>query len=47
LLAPGALLRKRVEHRLKSAVPGATIRADEVKPERGAVRAALRALAVA
>jgi len=47
LLAPGALLRKRVEQRLKSAAPGATLRAAEVKPERGAVRAALRALATA
>ena len=47
LLAPGALLRKRVEQRLKSAVPGATIRAEEVRPERGAVRAALRALTAA
>jgi glucosamine kinase len=47
LLAPGALLRKRVEQRLKSAVPGAAIRVEEVRPERGAVRAALRALSVA
>lgn len=47
LLAPGALLRKRVEQRLRSAVPGAVIRADEVRPERGAVRTAVRALSMA
>ena len=38
----GSMLRKRLEHRLKSAVPGANIRADAVNPARGAVRAALR-----
>ncbi len=46
LLAPGASLRRRVEHRLKSAVPGAQIRAEEVVPVRGAVRGALRFLGV-
>jgi glucosamine kinase len=46
LLAPGASLRRRVEHRLKSAVPGAQIRPDEVVPVRGAVRGALRFLGV-
>jgi glucosamine kinase len=44
LLGPGAPLRKRVEHRLKSAVPGAQLRPDEVRPVRGAVRNALRLL---
>ncbi|HEU4641758.1 MAG TPA: BadF/BadG/BcrA/BcrD ATPase family protein [Gemmatimonadaceae bacterium] len=46
LLAPGAALRKRVEHRLKSAVPGAQVRAEEVRPVRGAVLGALRFLGV-
>jgi glucosamine kinase len=40
------LLRKRLEHRLKSAVPGAQIRAEDVIPARGAVRGALRFLGV-
>jgi glucosamine kinase len=43
-LSRGATLRKRLEHRLKSAVPGAQIRAEEVVPARGAVRGALRYL---
>ncbi|MFN2400582.1 MAG: BadF/BadG/BcrA/BcrD ATPase family protein [Gemmatimonadaceae bacterium] len=42
LLAPGAGLRKRVEHRLKTAVPGAQVRTEEVVAVRGAVRCALR-----
>ena len=46
LLSRGTLLRKRVEHRLKSAVPGAIVRAEEVVPARGAVRGALRFLGV-
>lgn len=46
LLAPGAVLRKRVEHRLKSAVPGAHLRTEEVIPVRGAVKGALRFLGV-
>jgi glucosamine kinase len=46
LLSPGASLRKRVEHRMKAAVPGAQLRAEEVVPVRGAVRAALRYLGV-
>jgi glucosamine kinase len=46
LLAPGASLRRRVEHRLKSAVPGAQVRPEEVVPVRGAVRGALRFLGV-
>lgn len=44
LLAPGATLRKRVEQRLKSAVPGAQIHPEAVNPARGAVRGALRFL---
>lgn len=35
-------LRKRLEQRLKSAVPGAQLRAEEVVPARGALRAAAR-----
>jgi glucosamine kinase len=46
LLGKRSPLRKRVEHRLKSAVPGATIRSEEVVPVRGAVRGALRLLGV-
>ncbi len=42
MLGRGATLRKRLEHRLKSAVPGAQIRTEPVIPARGAVRAALR-----
>ena len=41
LLAKGSLLRKRLEHRLKSAVPGAQIRPGEIIAARGAVRSAL------
>jgi glucosamine kinase len=44
LLRKGATLRKRLEHRLKSAVPGAQIQTTEVNPARGAVRGALRYL---
>ncbi len=44
LLARGNTLRKRLEHRLKSAVPGAQLTTDAVVPVRGAVRAALRML---
>ncbi len=46
MLARGAPLRRRVEQRLKTAVPGAQIRAEEVVPARGAVRGALRYLGV-
>lgn len=42
MLARGSTLRRRLEHRLKSAVPGASVSADPVIPARGAVRAALR-----
>lgn len=46
LLGKRSPLRKRVEHRLRSAVPGATVRQEEVVPVRGAVRGALRLLGV-
>jgi glucosamine kinase len=45
LLSPGSALRKRLEHRLKSAVPGAHVHTSEIDAARGAVRAALRHLA--
>lgn len=45
LLSKGSSLRKRLEHRLKTAVPGAQIHASEIDPARGAVRGALRQLA--
>lgn len=38
LMARGSLLRKGVEHRLKSAVPGALVSAVEVFPARGAMK---------
>ena len=41
LLQKGSLLRKRLEQRLKSAVPGAQIRAAEIVAARGAVKSAL------
>jgi glucosamine kinase len=44
MLRRGTTLRKRLEHRLRSAVPGAHISAEEVVPVRGAVRGALRYL---
>lgn len=44
LLGPRSSLRRRLEHRLKSAVPGAQLRVEEVVPARGAVRGALRFL---
>jgi len=47
LMGRGSALRKRLEHRLKSAVPGGQVRAEEVVPVRGAVRGALRFLGVA
>jgi glucosamine kinase len=46
LLRRGTALRKRLEHRLKSGVPGAQVRAEDVVPARGAVRGALRFLGV-
>jgi glucosamine kinase len=42
LLHKGSLLRKRLERRLRGAVPGATVHAGEVDGARGAVKLALR-----
>jgi glucosamine kinase len=44
MLQRGSTLRRRLEHRLKTAVPGAQVSSDEVIPVRGAVRGALRFL---
>jgi glucosamine kinase len=44
MLTRGTMLRKRLEHRLKSAVPGAQLQQGDVNPARGAVRGALRYL---
>ena len=41
LLQKGTLLRKQLERRLRSAVPGAQLRSAEIVPARGAVRAAM------
>lgn len=46
LLTRGAPLRRRLEHRLRTAVPGAQVRQADVEPERGAVRGALRLLGI-
>jgi glucosamine kinase len=40
LLHRGSFLRRLVEHRLKSAVPGAVLHAEEVVPARGAIKLA-------
>ncbi len=45
LMQPGSFLRKLVEHRLRSAVPGAAVRHDAVVPVRGAIRVARRSAA--
>ena len=42
MLTRGTTLRKRLEHRLRSAVPGAQVVGTEVNAARGAVRSALR-----
>lgn len=44
MLTKGTTLRKRLEQRMRSAVPGAQLHAGEVIPARGAVRGALRYL---
>ncbi len=44
MLTRGTTVRKRLEHRLKSAVPGAQLQSVEVNAARGAVRGALRYL---
>jgi glucosamine kinase len=45
LLRRGSSFRKRLEHRLKTAVHGVQPRGEEIDPARGAVRGALRHLA--
>lgn len=47
LLRKGSSFRKRLEHRLKTAVPGAQVHAGDIDAARGAVRAALHALKAA
>jgi glucosamine kinase len=42
LLHKGSLLRKRLERRLRGAVPGATIHPESVDGARGAVKLALK-----
>jgi glucosamine kinase len=42
LLHKGSLLRKRLERRLRVAVPGATVRPDDVDGARGAIKLALQ-----
>jgi glucosamine kinase len=44
--ATGMAARSSVKQRLKSAVPGATVRSDDVDAARGAVRRARRLLGV-
>jgi glucosamine kinase len=46
LLGRGSLMRKRIEQRLKTAVPGAMLRTDDVDAARGAVRRARRLMGV-
>jgi glucosamine kinase len=46
LLARGSLLRKRLEHRMKTVVPGAQLRQEDVRGARGAVRMARRLVAM-
>lgn len=47
LLGRGSLLRKRLERRLKTAVPGANVNAVDIDAARGAVKLALRSAATA
>jgi glucosamine kinase len=42
LLEPGSALRRRVEHRLKSAVPGSKVHSAPIVAVRGAVRRAMQ-----
>ncbi len=46
MMGKGSLVRKRVEQRLKTSVPGAVVRAEEVDAARGAVRRARRLMGV-
>lgn len=45
LLQKGSLLRKKLEQRIRSAVPGAQMKSAEIIPARGAVRSAIRRIA--
>ncbi len=45
MMKRGSFLRRLVEHRLKSAVPGAHLHGEDVLPARGAVKLARRSLA--
>lgn len=47
LLAKGRPMRKRLEHRLKTLVPGAVVRHQPVDAARGAVQVALRSIGLA
>ena len=42
LMLQGSLLRKRLEKRLKSAVPGAVVKPGDILPARGAMKWALK-----
>jgi glucosamine kinase len=42
LMSKGSALRKRLEHRLRAAVPGAQVKPGQIVAARGAVRGALR-----
>jgi glucosamine kinase len=44
LMKKGSSFRKRLEHRLKTAVPGAHVHTADIDAARGAVRSALRSL---
>ncbi len=44
MMPRGSFLRRLVEHRLKSAVPGSHLHGDEVLPARGAIKLARKAL---
>jgi glucosamine kinase len=46
MLVKGSLVRKRLEQRLRSAVPGSAVKADEVDAARGAVRRGRKLLGV-
>lgn len=46
MMSKGSLVRKRLEQRLRSAVPGASVRGEDVDAARGAVRRARRLLGV-
>ncbi len=45
LLVKGSMIRKRLERRIKNAVPGATVKGDEVIGARGAMKLAVKMVA--